>query len=684
MKAVGASFAGFPQRHALCNDGPAMLRRALYGTTIFTSALLLFLIQPILAKAILPWFGGSAGVWTSAVLFFQVMLLAGYLYAHITTRYLTPKWQAALHVVLLAASLLAIPVTPSPTWKPVTGAEPVTRILALLTVSVGLPYLLLSATGPLLQSWYARRAGSHPYRLFAISNLASLAALLMYPVGIEPLVSTRFQLSAWSLAFGGFAVLAGATAVLAVAGPAAERVPHSSSPWTDRMLWIALAACPSVLWLGVVNTLTQNVAAVPFLWILPLSIYLLTFILSFDREGWYRPAVFRVALPAAWILLCFCLARQSSGIGLKWSLLIFSSTLFVCCLFCHGELARRKPHPDQLTTYYLMIALGGALGGAFVGLAAPHLFSAYLELPAGVAACIILGMGLLYGYPPRQLARLGGIAAAAFFLAVQFNGLSEQNRVRIRNFYGCLQVNDTGAGNERMRLLSNGPIHHGSQFQAPGKSGLGTTYYGPASGAALAIRSLPEGPRRIGVIGLGAGTLAVYARKGDTCRFYEINPAVIRVANEEFRYLRECSGKVEVVPGDGRLALEREAEREFDALVLDAFSGDSIPTHLVTREAFALYFSRLGPDGILAVHITNKYLDLAPVVKGLADDSGRSSRLIRSAADPGAGIYAATWVMITANQNVLRKVEREAVPFPGRAPVRIWTDAYSNLFQVIR
>ena len=664
--------------------GQTMLRWALYSTTVFTSALLLFLIQPIMAKAILPWFGGSAGVWTSAVVFFQVMLLSGYLYAHWTTRHLTPRLQAALHLILLAASLFAMPVTPSPRWKPVTATEPVARILALLVASIGLPSLLLAATGPLLQLWYARGAGARTYRLFAISNLASLAALLMYPVGIEPMVSTRFQLLAWSLAYAGFALLAGSTAIVGAAAPAAEQSPKSTPPWKDRMLWVALAACPSILWLGVVNTLSQNVAPVPFLWILPLSIYLLSFILCFDREGWYRPAAFRLALPAAWILFCFGIARQSSGLGLKSAVLIFSTTLFACCLFCHGELARRKPHPDQLTSYYVMIAIGGAAGGAFVGVVAPMLFSGYLELPVGIAACIILGMGLLYGYPPRLLARLGGTALVAFVLAVQFNGLRERNRVRIRNFYGSLQVDDTGEGNAIVRVLSNGPIHHGSQFLAPGKSGLGTTYYGPHSGVALAIQSLPERPRRIGVIGLGAGTLAAYARAEDTCRFYEINPAVIQVAYKEFRYLRECRGKVEVVPGDGRLSLAREPAREFDILVLDAFSGDSIPTHLVTREAFALYFSRLEPGGILVVHVTNKYLDLAPVVKRLADDSGRQSRLIRSWGEPSAGIYAATWVMVTANKDVLRKVDRAAIPFPGSAPMQIWTDDFSNVLQVVR
>jgi hypothetical protein len=662
-----------------------MLRRLLYGSTIFCSSLLLFLIQPMMAKAALPWFGGSAGVWASAMLFFQSMLLLGYFYAHWTTRRLAPRHQIGLHVLLLAASLFALPVAPSPAWKPPAAAEPITRILAMLAASVGLPYLLLSATGPLVQAWYARCARTaYPYRLFAVSNLASLAALMMYPVAIEPLVSTRHQLLIWSAAYAGFVLLAGSAAFLSAAGSRPEAAKTAPPAVADRLLWIALAVCPSILWLGVANTLSQIVAPIPFLWVLPLSIYLLSFILCFDREGWYRPAVFRVAMPAGWILMCLCLAMRSPAFGLKWVVLLFSVALFACCLFCHGELARRKPHPDHLTSYYLMLALGGALGGVFVGLVAPTLFSGYLELPVGVAGCIILGMGVLYGYPLRKLARLGGVAAVAFLLAVQINGFDTRNRLRSRNFYGSLQVSDTGAGNTALRILSNGPIHHGSEFLSPEKSRLATTYYGTASGAALAIRSLPERARRIGVIGLGAGTLACYARAGDYYRFYEINPAVIQVANTEFRYLRECLGQVEVVSGDGRLALERELAQRFDLLVLDAFSGDSIPTHLFTREAFAVYFSHLVPDGVLAAHITNKYLDLSAVVKGLGDASGRQSRLMRSPAEPGRGVYGATWVLVTANAEVLRALAGMAIPFPPGRPSRVWTDDYSNLFQTLR
>ena len=662
-----------------------MIRPLLYAVTIFSGSLLLFLVQPMIAKAALPWFGGSAGVWAGAMLFFQSTLLAGYFYAHSVIRRLAPRRQVRLHVVLLAASLLALPVLPSPAWKLSAADEPIARILALLAATVGLPCLLLSATGPLVQSWYARCVRTaYPYRLFAVSNLASLAALMLYPVAIEPLVSTRHQLLAWSGAYAAFVVLAGASALLSFAGSAPEPAKEVLPAVSERLLWIALAACPSVLWLGIANTLSQVVAPIPFLWILPLGIYLLSFILCFDREGWYRPAVFRVALPAAWLLMCFCLAVRSPAIGLKWTVVLFSVALFACCVFCHGELARRKPHPQQLTSYYLMLALGGALEGVFVGLAAPALFSGYLELPLGVAGSIILGMGLLYGYPPRQLARLGGTAAAAFFLAVQINGIGERTLFRGRNFYGSLQVSDSGTGAAALRILSNGPIHHGAQFLAPEKNRLATTYYGPASGAAQAIRSLPGRARRIGVIGLGAGTLAAYARPGDSYRFYEINPAVIQVANSHFRYLRDCAGRAEVIAADGRLALEREPAQHFDMLVLDAFSGDSIPIHLFTREAFALYFSHLEPDGVLAAHITNKYLDLSAVVEGLARACGRQSLLIRSPAEPGQGTYGATWVVVTADPMVLGSLAGRAAPFPRRPPSRVWTDDYSNLFQTLR
>ncbi|HJT86648.1 MAG TPA: fused MFS/spermidine synthase [Bryobacteraceae bacterium] len=636
-----------------------------------------------MAKAMLPWFGGSAGVWASAMLFFQVALLLGYLYAHWTTQYLHPRQQVALHLLLLAGSLFVLPIALSPAWKPDGAADPIPRILGLLATSAGLPYFLLCTTGPLIQAWYARRVkAAFPYRLFAVSNVASLAALIAYPVAIEPLVSTGRQLRGWSAAYAGFVLLAGASGLLSAGRgvPAPVRGDSEAPPISDRLLWITLAACPSILWMAVANTLSQSVAPVPFLWILPLSIYLVSFILCFNGDGWYRPAIFRIALPAAWIAICLAL---NIALELKTIVALLSFALFVCCMACHGELAHRKPRTEQLTSFYLSLAAGGAAGGLFVALIAPNVFSGYLELPIGVAVCVILSMGLLYGWGGRRLARLGIVAVLALVAALRIGGLAEGSLVRVRNFYGTLQVGDVGSGAAALRILTNGPIRHGSQFLAPDKRRMATTYFGPDSGIGVVLRAMEERPLRVGVIGLGAGTIASYGRAGDYFRFYELNPAVIRVADGAFSYLRDSPATVEVAPGDARLSLERERKQDFDVLAVDAFSGDSIPIHLLTREAFRVYFSHLKPDGALAVHVTNRYLDLTGVVRALAEDAGKPSRLIVNAADAGKGTYDATWVVATSNEAVLRRVDAVAVAFSGKR-VRAWTDEYSDLWGVLR
>jgi hypothetical protein len=649
-----------------------MLRRILYTGTVFLGSLLVFLIQPIAGKAMLPRFGGGAGVWTTAMLFFQAALLLGYAYAHWSQRF-RPRVRTTVHLLLLAAACLTIPIRLAPDWNPAPGADPAPGILAMLAVTLGLPYLLLASTGPMVQAWWSLWPGStSPYRLFAISNVASFAALALYPVMMEPLLTTRNQLLLWSVCFAAFVLLSSAAAIAGGPSKAPERL-TGVAPIRERLLWAGLAACPSVLWLGMASVLSQSIAPVPLLWILPLAVYLLSFILCFEGDGWYRPSVYRALLPVSWIVICYGLVRQGQDVSLKGIVLLFAGALFVCCMFCHGELASRKPPAAHLTSFYLWLAAGGAMGGLFVGLIAPHVFDRFLELPIAVAACFLLGMRLLYRYPIRQVARLLLVAIAAFLFAARMNDNGLQIRLRIRNFYGSLQVSDAGTGAAAVRVLSSGSIHHGAQFMAPGKSRTPITYYGAASGVARAIGTMRDRTLRTAIIGLGAGTLAAYARERDTFRFYEINPAVIGIAHTEFRYLSESAGKVEVVAGDGRLSMQREIEDPFDLIVLDAFSGDSIPTHLLTREAFALYFSRLKREGIIAVHITNKYVDLAPVVRALAEDAGRVVELVHSAADPGLAVFDATWMLVKNGQveGALRGAH-------------VWTDDYTNLFRVLR
>ena len=640
----------------------------LYASAIFLSSALLFLSQPMLAKAMLPWFGGAAGVWTTCMLFFQCVLLAGYLYAHLLTRYLSGRVQAAVHLALLVASILVLPLDPSAGAAPGGVAHPVWRILGVLATTVGLPYFVLSTTGPLVQAWYTGTSGDRPpYRLFALSNLASLAALLAYPLGIERFVSGKRQLVGWSAAYLVFVLLVGAAALR---GGSVDR-PEEKGPARRPALWIALAACGSALWLAVANHLSQEVAAIPFLWVLPLGLYLVSFILCFDRDGWYRPRLYRWILPAAWGAMGLRLALRGSGGGFQWELLLFSAALLVCCMFCHGELARMKPAPHQgLTFFYLMIAVGGALGAVLVGLVAPRAFNSYLELPVAIAACVILGLVLLYGYSsPKHLIRLGLVAALAFAAATHFR-TSGGSLLKERNFYGTLQVIDSGS----VRALYNGTILHGLQFLPEERSRLGTAYYGPRSGVGLVLQSRQTPNQRVGVIGLGVGTVATYGRSGDYYRFYELNPDVIRVAYSHFRFLRESKAKTEVVAGDGRLALENEPAQNFDVLVVDAFSGDSVPVHLLTKQAFETYFRHLRPGGIVAVHVTNKYLDLASVVEAAAAALGKRALFVHSPADGPSGVHEADWSLVSDGSPAAR--------LPRKA--RLWTDDYSNLFQILK
>lgn len=639
----------------------------------------------MMAKVILPWFGGSAGVWTACMLFFQLVLLAGYLYAHCITRYLGARAQAITHMALLFASVATLPVNPGG-WKFSAAASPAFSILGLLTASIGLPYFVLSTTSPMMQAWYARESEARfPYLLFALSNLASLAALLAYPLSIEPLLSSRTQLALWSLAYLIFVLLAGFLALRSELKPLPAPSVSEGASARRPLIWISLAACASALWLAVANHLSQEVAAIPFLWVLPLSLYLLSFILCFDRDGWYRPRLYRWILPAAWITMSLRLAFPSSIAGFKWEFVLFSAALFVCCMFCHGELARLKPDPRQgLTLFYLSIAAGGALGAVFVALIAPRLFSSYLELPIAVAASVILGQALLYGRTsPRYLIRLALVAALAFLAAIRFSGATG-SLLRLRNFYGTLRVVESGTSPTVVRALYNGTILHGMQFQSPAQSRVPTTYYGPQSGAALAIDSHRKSTQRVGVIGLGVGTLAAYGRAGDYFRFYEINPAVVQVATTYFRFLSESPARTEVVTADGRLALEREQPENFDVLILDAFSGDSIPVHLLTRQAFESYFRHLRTGGLIAIHVTNRYLDLPPLIEAVAGTLQKHVLLIHNEADQERGIYASDWSLLADSPEALQDFQWRSRPKGTTRKARPWTDDYSNLFQIVK
>jgi SAM-dependent methyltransferase len=675
----------------------------IYAFTIFLSAFLLFQVQPIIAKMILPWFGGSAAVWTTCMLFFQVLLVGGYLYAHLTTRHLGARTQALVHTVLLVAAAAALPIVPDASWKPAGDADPSIAILLLLAVAVGLPYFILSSTGPLVQVWYSRaRQGAMPYRLYALSNVGSMLALLSYPVAVEPWLATRGQAYGWSGAFIVFALACGVLAwrgrggtwALAPDGTQAAAEPRAAG---RHLLWIALPAAASVLLLAFTSHVTQNVAPIPFMWIAPLALYLLSFIVTFDGRGWYSRRIF-VPLLAAGIVGVATTLHSDFRHGDLWAMLAVQlGTLFVACMVCHGELVRLKPDPRYLTGFYLAISIGGALGGVFVGLVAPRIFPDLWELPIGLVVTAALVVAVLAtdrsAFPGARPWRAAVLGAALFTgvvggaLAWIYHNISGDARFMTRNFYAAMRIWDSGEGESASRVLTHGSITHGKQFVAPERRRQITTYYGETSGIGRAIEAMRKGgPVRVGVIGLGTGTLAAYGRKGDTVRLYEINPQVIDLAMKHFTYLADSEAKVETALGDARLSLEREPPQNFDVLALDAFSSDAIPVHLLTAEALETYFRHLKPGGILAVHISNRYIDLKPVLREGAAKFARHARLVDEDSDDDRATYGSTWVLISDDPSAFSRPPLEGVadPLPTSRSVRLWTDDYSDLIGILK
>ncbi|MBA5636550.1 fused MFS/spermidine synthase [Duganella sp. LX20W] len=676
----------------------------LYASTIFLSAFLLFQIQPIVGKMILPWFGGSAAVWSTCMLFFQLLLLLGYLYAHLTVRYLRPRRQAVLHIVLLAASVALLPIVPDASWKPAGDADPSWRILGLMAAMIGLPYFLLSSTGPLLQAWYAREeAGRIPYRLFALSNFGSMIGLLSYPLFFEPRLATRAMSLGWSVGYGVFALCCMALSVRGARLPAAM---STGAPATAqeavqqgaRWRWTALAALPTVLLMSVTSHLTENIAPIPLLWVLPLVLYLLSFILCFEGGGWYRRDWYLPAFAAMvplMIVLCMFPLLLNEHVLLQ--VLFFSIGLFVCCMVCHGELARLKPAPARLTAYYLMIAAGGAIGGMFVALLAPRLFNDNYELPVAAIGALLLVFHTVWREPdvvmPFNWSGESWKKAIVFTstlsvcLYVGKELLVERGINKARNFYGIVKVRDVGEGKDAVRQLSHGIILHGFQYQRADRRRWPTSYYGTASGAGVGMAaSRTEAPQRVGVVGLGAGTMAAYCRPGDYYRFYEINPLVSQLARSAFSFLSDCKATVDIAHGDARLSLEAEPPQHFDLIVLDAFSGDAIPVHLLTREAFGEYFRHLNGGGVLAVHVSNLHLDLVPVVQSAAAYYQRDSFLVDSYSDPQTGVARAQWVLVGRPASIAHpeRIRHVAAQAPRHSAIRPWTDDYSSIVSILK
>ncbi len=758
----------------------------LYGATMFLSAFLLFLIQPLIGKYVLPWFGGTPAVWTTCMLFFQALLLGGYAYAHGLASRWPLRRQALVHIFLLSVTILVVlwlSIVPSPGWKPMDDQAPVLRILGLLLVSIGAPYLLLSATAPLLQSWFSHaRPGSSPYRLYALSNLGSLLAILSYPFLVEPAIRLSRQATLWSWVYAVFALLCiclslkvmtlrlQAGSMVGIAN--VETGADASKPGVGQYaLWLGLTACSSVMLLATTSMMCQDLAVVPLLWILPLALYLFTFILCFQYERIYWRPLFMGGLAVSMAWTCFILFGGVS-VALRWQILSYSLTLFTSCMVCHGELVRLKPATRHLTSFYLMVAAGGSLGGLLATVAAPHLLKGFWEYHIGLLATGLLALIVLYrdrrsplfqGRPVAVWALWAVVWISWTVLAVGFLGYSwkswnfyvwilaivlmtvaiflqdrtgqlffgrparvwavwavmcaswvvlafalgrhvrqslEDTVEMRRNFFGVLRVldfNREDPAEHRISLL-HGRIEHGFQFTDEEKRRWPTSYYGPGSGIGLAISSHPrrleQQPMRIGVIGLGTGTLAAYGRAGDFIRFYEINPEVLRLSDKYFTYRKDNPARIDVVLGDARISMERERQlaepQRFDVLAVDAFSSDAIPVHLLTREAFQIYQYHLKEDGILAIHITNRYFDLSPVVRNLIR-SGANPEMqamwIDGQATQSLGTDATDWILMTTNRQFLADpvVKASVSPWKSAAPPsEIWTDDYSNLFRLLK
>lgn len=666
----------------------------LLTATVALGAFLLFSIQPLIAKYILPWFGGTAVVWTTAMIFFQVMLIGGYGYAH----WLVSKgaWKRGrwIHLIALGTAVMTLPVIPSETWKPEGLESPVVRIGLLLGASIGLVYVMLAATSPLIQRWFASTfPGRNPYKLFAVSNLASMSALLSYPLLIEPLLTKKEQAIGWSMGFVVYAVLCG-YACIKFGGEdrktgegIARRNKETERPRVTQILvWTAMAALGSAMMMATSNHLTQNIPSIPLMWVLPLSVYLMTFVLCFDERGWYRPAIVLGELSLLIGAMSMLLANKGWQFMLLWNMVVFLIGLFVTCMFLHGELATRKPGSRQLTWFYMCVASGGAVGGFAVGVIAPITLPGVMEMEICVALIAICA--LVVTRKSMKGRRAGLVMAAAFcavITTVSAGRFGDGALMMSRNFYGSLKVVrvSDSQGNAKKQLV-HGAIVHGEQNEGRETRLEPTAYFTRTSGVGQMMDERAETASRVGIIGLGAGTLAAYARKGDVFRFYEIDPGVVKAARTKFTFLSESAGTIEIAIGDGRLAIEREVrlgnESPLDIVVVDAFSGDSIPVHLITSEAVDAYASRTKPNGVIAFHVSNKFINLVPVLERIAQE--KKMRLKHVEEKSAEGRTISEWVVLTKDTSNMEGVG--GTTGERKKNRVVWSDDYSNIIAALR
>jgi hypothetical protein len=665
-----------------------------YAVTVVLSAFLLFLVQPLVGKVVLPWFGGAPAVWTTCLLFFQLVLLGGYAWSHLVVRRLEGAWQRRAHVGLLALAVLALvvttfawgtPLVPSVALRPTGSDAPTLRLLLLLGLSVGLPYFALSSTGPLLQAWVAQRVPAvTAMRLYAASNVGSLVGLLAFPVLLEPVWPLRTLAWAWA---AGFVLFAIACASVAWNAPVVAKDAARETKLEPRVVagWVGLAALPSALLLATTNHLTQDVAPIPFLWVLPLVLYLASFVVTFDNERWYRRGWALPSLALFGFVVAALLLYPTEPSALV-AIVGYLGFLFLGCVAGHGELVRRRPSSEHLTAFYLAVSVGGALGGLLVAVIAPRVLRDFYELPiaAGLTVLVVAFAALTRepGRLERVMLPLAALLAVLFGWSITSKGLDVLERRR--DFFGVLRVEK----DQRGMVLMHGRVMHGSQLAEATKRRTPTTYYAPSSGVGRLLRARTE-PLRVGAIGLGVGTLAAYVKPGDTYRFYEISPGVVALAEGEggyFTFVPDAPSKPTLVLGDARTSLEREPPNRFDVLVVDAFSGDSIPTHLLTREAFALYRSHLASDSsVIALHLSNRYLRLLPVVKRLARELGYHALIVDSGADDDWAI-SSLYALLSKDPAALKLdvPKNDLLDLAGEPEGPLWSDEFTSLWGLVQ
>lgn len=685
----------------------------IFALSIFLSAFLLFQIQPLVGKFILPWFGGAPDVWTTVMLFFQVLLTGGYAYAYWLIGRIKNSLQSSVHISLTALSILLLallsffwksPITPPIDLKPNDLSIPSFEIFKLLIVSVGLPYFILAANGPLMQAWFAKIFPDQSYaRLYSLSNFGSLLGLLAYPTLIEPNLTLKAQGWMWSAGFMLFGLLAVYIALqnqkaAPLAHPQADSVSNGIAPTRALFtLWILLSGTASLLLLATTNQISQEVAVIPFLWILPLALYLLSFILAFS-DGYNRK--FYLILFAVSVVLYIWMAFNFNGIHVYYQILIYCLLMFSACMLCHGELYLLRPSAQHLTSFYLMVSIGGALGGMFASLIAPIIFNGYWEFMVAFALASALWLSVRKNPEALNPFALSRFMLTVFLLvSITLSMLGNASGLLFaeRNFYGVIRVREQipNGSHEPAYVMSHGVTVHGIQFISPQLRDTPTTYYTPESGAGLALINYPRNGKglKVGLLGVGIGTLAIYGQPNDDYRLYEINPAVISLAEGEgnfFSFVKDSQAQITMVAGDARASLEHElaetGSQNFDVLVLDTFSSDSIPVHLVTKEAFDLYLKHLSADGIIAAHISNRHLDLRPIFWQIAQYYKLNIVSVSYAGDPRGG-YVTEWLLLTPNPSLLQipAIQARSEAFDGYTTnIPLWTDDYSNLFQILR